>query len=63
MIDITITGSILRQTDMAILFQEHTLVTKSMSVWLPRSQIAVVLVPDGVEITLPLWLAREKGLA
>ena len=36
---------------------------KAPWVWLPRSQIEYVQVEPGlVEVTLPEWLAKDKGL-
>lgn len=36
---------------------------KDRAVWLPKSQIEFTLKPKGiVEVTLPEWLALEKGL-
>jgi hypothetical protein len=60
MSDVEIKGAIVKQTDMAIAFRPGFLVTAA--VWLPRSQVAVVQEVDGARITLPLWLAEEKGL-
>lgn len=32
--------------------------------WLPKSQIEYEIKPSGtVEVTMPIWLAKEKGVA
>lgn len=49
----------IRETDKAILVSEG-----SEEFWLPKSQIEYDLMPDGtVEVTMPIWLAREKKVA
>ncbi len=56
---ITLSGEIRRETDLAILFFDG-----SIEVWLPKSQLEDrTKYSDGVEITLPAWLAEAKGLA
>lgn len=56
---ITLTGEIRRQTELAILFFDG-----ERECWLPKSQIEDQSnYSDGVEITIPLWLAEEKELA
>jgi len=48
------------ETDKAILISEDGGKTK---IWLPKSQIEFEKKPDGsVEVTMPIWLAREKEL-
>jgi hypothetical protein len=49
-----------RETDKAICVSEDG--TKEF--WLPKSQIEFEHKTDGsVDVTLPIWLAKEKGLA
>ncbi len=31
-------------------------------VWLPKSQVDVRELSNGVEVEIPIWLAKEKGL-
>jgi hypothetical protein len=60
--DADFTGRILHTTDMAVKFYKDG---DSIfdAVWLPRSAIAVVHLPDKkVRITVPEFLAEEKGL-
>ena len=60
--DADFTGYILHKTDMAVKFYKDG---DSIfdAVWLPRSAIAVVELPDKqVRISMPEWLAEEKGL-
>jgi hypothetical protein len=58
-----ISGEIRRETTQAVLFYDGT-----REVWLPKSQIKIeekdgfVLGGKLVEVTLPEWLASEKGL-
>lgn len=48
------------ETEKAILVSVYE---DSNRVWLPKSQIEFVLKPKGiVEVTLPEWLATDKGL-
>lgn len=55
--EVTLTGQIKRETDMAIL-----LVWREKEIWLPKSLIAVVHGVNRVRVTLPTWLATKKGL-
>ena len=52
-------AEIRRETDMAVLAFDGI-----NEIWLPRSQIEIKPVkhPD-VEITLPEWLAKDKGIS
>ncbi len=61
---------IVRETDQAILLSVETDwadhetggdATASREFWLPLSQI--ILRPDAKAVDLPMWLAREKGVA
>lgn len=58
---IDIDGAIEARTDKAVLF--HT-GDKEQAAWLPLSQIEVdeTGVPGIVTVTLPEWLATDKGL-
>lgn len=58
---IDIDGAIEARTDKAVLF--HT-GNKSEAAWLPLSQIEIdeTGIPGIVTVTLPEWLATEKGL-
>jgi hypothetical protein len=52
-----------RETDKAVLVSETG--DKEQAVWLPRSQIECVEVdgkPGLLDVTMPEWLAQEKGL-
>jgi hypothetical protein len=59
--DVELWGQIIEPgTDMAVLFDDGC---TGLRVYLPRSQIAVVRQADGtVQVTLPEWLAKQKGL-
>lgn len=51
---------LLTETERAILVSDDGGETKH---WLPKSQIEYETRDNGiVEVTLPLWLAREKGI-
>jgi len=55
---VNLTGEIRRETELAILFFDGERET-----WLPRSQLEEMSKhSDGVEITIPRWLAEEKEL-
>lgn len=57
-----VTGTIVRETEMAILFLSEN----SDEVWIPKSQIEEPEEFDIGEVTqllIPSWLARDKGLA
>lgn len=62
--DITFTGKIIRQTDMAIMFRaDDWQPDGSDDTWLPKSQIAVVhRQGDTVQIEIPEWLADDKDM-
>lgn len=52
---------LLHETDSAILVSDDDGKTKH---WLPKSQIEYTERPTGglVEVTMPMWLAKEKGI-
>jgi len=55
---ISLQGEVRRETELAILFFDG-----SREVWIPKSQLEDRSVySDGVEITIPRWLAEEKEL-
>jgi hypothetical protein len=55
------TFTLVAETEKAILVTEDGGKTKS---WLPKSQIEYDKVGEtGVEVTMPIWLAKEKGFA
>jgi len=58
MIDIDV--DLHHETDRAILVSESG--DKEDAVWLPKSQIEIVSESGYLSITLPEWLALEKGL-
>lgn len=64
MSDVTIKGFVLRELPggMAVVFRSHDALNATDTVILPKSQIAVVKDVMGDEVTLPEWLARERGL-
>jgi hypothetical protein len=64
MSDVTIKGWVLRETPsgLAIVFMPDDRLTAAETVILPKSQIAVVKDVMGDEVTMPEWLAKEKGL-
>jgi hypothetical protein len=55
----TVYGKLIRETPLAYLIE-----TPVGEIWLPKSQAARILkMPeDKVEIDIPCWLARAKGL-
>ena len=58
---IDVTMKIHHQTERAVFASDSGDVKHA--VWLPLSQIEVLLRGDGTaEITMPEWLARERGL-
>ena len=63
--DVTVKGKVLRDTPsgMAVVFMANDRFSPAETVLLPKSQIAVVkgLMED--EVTMPLWLAEQMGLA
>lgn len=56
---IDLTLILVRETERAILVRETE---TSQPVWLPRAEIEVA--PNGllIEVTLPAWLAQDRGL-
>ena len=59
---IDVTMQLHHRTDRAILVSDDG--DKDNAVWLPLSQVEVLPKNDGmVEVTMPEWLAVEKGLA
>jgi len=56
---VTIKGEIIGETERAIRFRDRD----GWESWLPRSQIHSLLKSPVIQdsITIPLWLAREKG--
>lgn len=64
MTDVTLKGFVLRELPggMAVVFRSHDALCASDTVILPKSQIAVVKGAMGDEVTMPEWLARERGL-
>ena len=62
--DVTIKGYVLRETPsgMAIVFMSDDRLTAGETVILPKSQVAVVKDVMGDKVTLPKWLAKERGL-
>lgn len=65
MSDITVKGWVLRETSsgMAVIFMADGRLTAGETVCLPKSHIAVVKGTMGDQVTMPLWLAEEKGMA
>jgi len=60
--DIKILGRIVKETEMSILFKEKDTQPGQPGEWLPKSQIAIVHEVKGyVSVTMPLWLAKNKG--
>mgnify|MGYP006935485999 CR=1 FL=1 len=56
-----ITVRLVQQTERAILVTDSD--DLEAAVWLPKSQVELVEKPgDIVEVTLPEWLAIERGL-
>lgn len=57
-----ITTKFMRETEKAICVSDDG--TEKNAVWLPRSQIEINdWKPNGImEITMPEWLAKDKGL-
>ena len=62
--DLTFTGRIIRQTDMAILFRaDDWQPDGSDDAWLPKSQIAVIhRTGDKIQVEVPAWLADDKEM-
>jgi hypothetical protein len=64
--DVTIKGMILRETPsgMAWVFMPDDRLTAGETIVLPKSLVAVVkgVGMMGDEVTMPEWLARERGL-
>ena len=63
--DVTVKGWVLRYTPsgMGAVFLADYRSTPGEEVVLPRSQIAVVKGVMEDEVTMPLWLAEQMGLA
>lgn len=64
MSDVTIKGLVIRETPsgMAWVFMPDDRLTAGETIILPKSQVAVVKGEWGDEVTMPEWLARERGL-
>jgi len=63
MADVKLKGIITEETPgEGIYFLITEGVHKETEVYLPRGMVAIVETGDGQEITLPGWLAEEKGL-
>ena len=62
--DITIKGWVLRETPSGLswVFMPDDRLTAGETVLLPKSQVAVVKGVMGDEVTMPEWIARERGL-
>lgn len=62
--NVTVTGWILRETPsgMAWVFMSDDRLTAGETVILPKSQVAVVKDVMGDKVTMPRWLAIERGL-
>ena len=62
--DVTIKGWVLRETPsgMAWIFMADDRLTAGETVLLPKSRVAVVKGVMGDEVTMPRWLAKERGL-
>lgn len=63
MTDVTIKGWVLRETPsgLAWVFMPDDRLTAGETILLPKSQVAVVKGVMGDEVTMPSWLAKEKG--
>jgi hypothetical protein len=62
--DVILKGQVLRETPsgMAIIFMPDDRLSAAETIILPKSQIAVVNTLEGHEVTMPWWLAKQKGL-
>ena len=62
--DVTIKGWVLRETPsgLAWVFMADDRLTAAETVCLPKSLVAVVKGVMGDEVTIPSWLAIQKGL-
>jgi hypothetical protein len=64
--DVTIKGMVIRETPsgMAWIFMPDDRLTAGETIILPKSLVAVVkgVELEGDEVTMPEWLARERGL-
>jgi hypothetical protein len=59
--DMELRGRIIEDRELSILFQQEG--GHGVREFLPKSQIAVVHDVGGrVKVTVPLWLAKQKGL-
>jgi hypothetical protein len=67
-------GTVVAETDKAILFQDEDMIDEDDAVWLPKSQIEYwdgeypdvapsKIARPGLTVGVPLWLAEAKGLA
>lgn len=54
---VDVTGEVRQDREKSILFFDGT-----REVWLPKSQIEIESKGKLVEVTMPEWLAQEKGL-
>ena len=63
--DVTVKGRVLRLTPsgLGVVFVPNDRFTPTETVILPKSQIAVVKGVLEDEVTMPLWLAEQRGLA
>jgi len=66
--EVHFTGTILRQTDMAVLFKGRTW-QEDEAVWLPISQISIIQRTETegfkageVTVSIPEWLAEKKDM-
>lgn len=62
--DVTIGGWVLRETPsgMAVIFMADDRQFAGETVVLPKSQVAIIKDVMGDKVTMPRWLAIEKGL-
>ena len=62
--DVTVKGRVLRDTPsgMAVIFRPENRLTPTEEIILPKSQIAVVKGVNDDAVTMPRWLAEERGL-
>lgn len=59
--DVELYGRIIQDREMSILYEDGG--CPELRVFLPKSQIAVVHQPGGVvKVSMPIWLAKKKGL-
>lgn len=62
--DVVVKGLVLRETPsgMAWVFMPDDRLTAGETILLPKSQVAVVKGVMGDDVTMPEWLAKERGL-